>query len=395
MTRILPITFLVFFCLGFTSLFSQITIEQEDYLLPKDFVDTVFWAQSQTIAAPSEGPDQSWDYGSLMHTQTTFLEIKNAAGNPHYTNASGYWESYLSFSGLLIPIVTYDAVDQDGSYYYAGDFYKDTTHSITQISGGPNDILNFPERFDLYDGRIDIVQFPVEYANMWDGSRKESTAFNLTVEAFNINQVPGNRIRYQSETREVTGWGEIIIPDAEGNPGNPIEVLQIKVMQNTLDSFFLGGMPAPPNLLAAFGLTQGEEYTNTFYFFLTKGLHSNVLRINLFPTGEVSSASYRPSANNLVSNTSEFAVINDFNLYPNPVKAGTTVTIETGDQFSAGFITITDLTGRQVHQATIRNHAGQQMQLNLPTHLISGNYFYSIFDHSGTFIGSGKINLMN
>lgn len=394
MIKFLQFTFIMLFCLTFTPLSSQITIESEDHPFLTDFVDTIHWAFSQTIAVPTEGPDQIWDYGSLMHTHTSHTETESAAGNPHYPNASASWDAILGFLGLMINIVNYDAVDEEGSYYYPGVYYRDTTHSITPLSGGVNDVIHFPERFDQYEGRLNILQFPIEYGNMWEGSTTGIIDFNLTVEGFDLNNVPSNRTRYQSEVREVTGWGEVIIPDAAGNPGNPIEVLQVKVIQNTVDSFFIGGMPAPFGILAAFGLTQGAESSNTFYLFHTKGYHSNVLGIYLLPSGEVSTANYRPSANDLVSNTSDIAVAKDFNLYPNPARTGSSVTIETGDQFTEGYISIMDISGRQVHRAGIDNQAGQ-VQLDLPAHLISGNYFYQIFNYSGTFIGTGKMNIMD
>jgi hypothetical protein len=395
MINFLQINIFIFFCLAFTPLLSQITIELEDYLLPRDYVDTVHWAIDQTIELPSEGPDQIWDYGSLIHTYTSNDERFNADGNPHYPDAISYWESFVVFSGLFIETITYDAVDEDGNYYIPGVYYKDTTHSITSISGGVNDVINFPSSFDQFESRVNIVQFPMEYVNMWDAERVETIPYNLTVAAFGLNNVPGNRVRYRSEVREVSGWGEITIPDAEGNPGNPLEVLQMKVVQNFVDSIFLGGMPAPPTLLGAFGITQGVQSSNTFYLFLTKGLFGNVIRINLSTTNEVNSASFRPHANDLVSNTSDIAVVNSFNLYPNPTTVGSSVTIETGEHFSKGYISISDVTGRQVHRTAIENQANQQIQLDLPSHLSSGNYFYHIFNHSAAFIGSGKLNIID
>lgn len=394
MIKFLQFTFSIFFCLAFLPLNSQITIEQEDYLFLTDFVDTVYWAQSQTIEAPSEGPDQFWDYGNLSHTNTSYTELKSADGNPHYPDAFGYWESNFTFSGLIAPVIQYYAIDEDGSQYQPGVFYQDTTHSINPISGGSRDELTFPERFDLFEGRVNLLEFPLEYTNMWEGSRKEVTDFNVTVEAFGMAQAPGNRTRFLSEEREITGWGEVVIPNAEGEPGHPIEVLQVKVIQNMVDSFFVGGSPAPPNLLNPFGLTQGSETTYTFYLFFTKGFHNNVLRVNLGSSGEVFSASYRPSANDLISNTFDIATANDFKLYPNPARTGSSVTIETGDQFTEGYIRIVDISGRQVHRSAIDNQTGQ-IQLDLPAHLISGNYFYHIFNHSGTFIGTGKMNIMD
>lgn len=49
MIKFLQIIFFIFFCLIFTLIFSQITIEQEYYLHPKDFVDTVFGPSTKQL----------------------------------------------------------------------------------------------------------------------------------------------------------------------------------------------------------------------------------------------------------------------------------------------------------------------------------------------------------
>lgn len=353
-------------------LFAQVVIDQSNFMRPAGFTDNGFQASATGVVTPSHGDNQTWDYSGLVNANPFATVWMDASGNTDFPTALNYRDQQLSFQGFPIPAQLYEAVDADG-WYDLGRVLEEATFSITAISGGANDVLQFPAQVQEYEGRLNALDFPVEFEKTWTQSYIERTQFNLTVAAFGLDNAPGEAQRIHTQTRSVVGQGQLIIPDANGNPSGPLDALLIRIERSAEDSTFLGGAPAPAPLMSAFGLTQGSTVTEEYYAFYIEGFYHTPLNINLDDQGNVSSVFYRPSAAELATSIADGPNMDALRTYPNPIAAGETLTIALGNQ-TAVTVEMVDMTGRTVASSSIKEVNAGQARINLPASLTSGIY---------------------
>lgn len=383
---ILQFTFSFFILFCATQVFAQVTIDETNYDRLGDYTDSVTFAQYSVLGNPSEGPDQFWDYSDLLSDGESVKEHFDATGNPDFPSATGSYQSNLDFQGLPIPNVNYERVDENG-WHNLGGISEDISYNISFLTGGANDTLRFPGSVDLFDQPNELMNFPMTYEDQWTSITTGMFNFELTVAAFGLDKVPGNRKRVISSDREIVGYGQLVMPETDGSPSQPMDVLLMRTDVTVVDSVFLGGAPAPQPLLDAFGLVQGGEFTIAFYFFYKPDFNSSVLFMNAdFP----SAVSYRPQAAdavNAVRNINQ-TVLKSF---PNPILAGQTLIIQTENSIVSGSFNLTDLTGRVVHSVDFESGLDNQIQVNIPAGIGKGFYTYGINDKQNQPMGFGKI----
>jgi len=355
-------------------LLAQVTIDQSTFPRPAGFVDAGAQASVTGVALPTEGTGQTWDYSALTSIGNFATEWMDATADTDFPTALNYRDQLLSFQVFGMNGREYEAIDADG-WYLLGRSIMDTTHSITAISGGANDVLNFPDQANALQGRWDYLRFPVSYNGSWSLVAMEQVHFNLTVAGFGLNNAPGVAETTFSETRTVVGEGTLMIPDVNGNPSGALDAILIKVENRMeIDSFFLGGQLAPAPLMSAFGLTQGAvtEFDD-FYVFYVPGFHATALNINLNSSGGVSSVYYRPAAAELATSIGDLPSLKALRTYPNPIAAGEVMNIDLLDNTDATMVELIDLAGREVFSAAISGSAATA-RVALPSELVSGMY---------------------
>jgi hypothetical protein len=285
----------------------------------------------------------------------------------------------------------YDGLDENG-VYGIGRYSIDTTYSITNVTGGPNDRLRFVGGSWAFDGRFDYLKFPMTYGDSWTQDRIEDAPFLLTVAAFGMNQVPGNRKRIITQTREITGWGNMVIPNKDGEPNMAQEVLQMRIERVAIDSFFLGGAPAPPQLLAAFGVTQGSISQDQFYLFYTLNDQSNIMRVNVRSNGSIESLYYKPEINDMGTSVKS-NVLTPVMFFPNPVAPTQVLTIQTKTPVISGRFELLDLNGRTMFSRAFDSDSGSISSIQMPYYLLPGTYVFQLLDSKGTLQNIGKLNV--
>ena len=388
-----PILPFLFFLFSFViPAHTQVTIDQSNFPRPAGFIDT-FALDFSFQTLPSEGPDQFWDYSALQREETRSVTYVDATDDTQLSGALSYRESFLSFQGLPIPRVAYDGIDESG-YYQIGSAISEIGHSITPISGGANDTLRFLGEKTAFEGRIDYLQFPVTYEKKWTGSNIERINLELTVGAFGLNQTPGQLKREETQHREVVGHGKVVIPQANGTPSAPTPVLLIKVEETYVDSFFLGGAPAPAAILGAFGLTQGVSINSslTHYLFYRPGFGRPILSMAILEEEGLLSMVFRPEGAEMTTSIEEirWSALKNF---PNPVKAGRTIVIRTKNPTPIGYFQLSDLSGRIVHKQSFEAPTNRQFSIQIPATTNPGLYFYHIFGQHSEPIGRGKLQV--
>lgn len=369
--------------------FGQITINRADFIRQEVFTDTVVQATPGGIQSPTEGPGQTWDYSSLVQLNMSTTDYHSAAGSPHFPEALNYYETDLFFYDFPIEADRYHALDDQG-IYEQGRLITNIKHGIGSITGNPNDSLRFVGRADVYDGRLDFVQFPLSYQDEWTQSHIEELQFELSAGAFGLVNAPGSYKEYVSQERTVVGYGSLIIPNFDGEAGEPMEALLIRIDDVIIDSVFLFGEPAPPVLMQVFGLTQGSVSTSMSYVFYRQYFGAPALRIETLAS--VNSAFYRPQAIDITTMIAEHNT-QAIKLYPNPVYAGRQLTILAPGDVQNGYFNLYDLTGKVVVHQSFETNEGGQTLAEVPASLRSGLYMYGLYTTNGTSLGRGKLQV--
>ncbi|WP_417601178.1 T9SS type A sorting domain-containing protein [Owenweeksia hongkongensis] len=368
---------------------AQITITRSDFPRGTTFTDNFATSAQTGFALPAEGPAQTWDFATGITADTLYARPRtDATADPDFPNALNKRNSPL-IQGFLIQQELYEAIDANGWYEY-GAKLQAADYSLQAVTGGPNDSIHFLALNDIYSGRTDYLQFPLNYQDAWTGMRKETIDFELTVSSSSLNRAPGSQITSVTFDREVVGYGTLQVPTANGSPSAPFDALMIKSIRTSVDSFYLGGMAAPPSLLAAFGLTQGQSEIYESYIWYRKDFGFPIGGLSIV-NGQVGTFDYRTNATTV--SLTEWTVSRS-SVFPNPVAAGDNVTIEF-DQEADGLMdfTLLDLTGRKVFQATGISSMHGVINTQLPKNLSEGQYFYQLKNKKESFITGGKLIL--
>lgn len=286
MSRFILPFLVAIFCWS-VSIQAQITIDENNFNRGTAYLDSTYIADPAGYITPTEGPNQLWDYSSLVSTKTEYNEIFDATDNTVFPEANSYFNSNQGFPGLTFPTRQYTLVDEKG-WRLLGVSSAAISYPIGAITGSPTDSLKYPD-FET-DANSSYLQFPLTYQTKFSHAYSDVTPFELTVAGFGLNQVPGSFNSTVTVTREVTGYGNLIIPKSDGTPSTPIKVLLVKSTVESVDSVFLGGASAPAPLLAAFGITQGQLRSETDYAFYGADFGSSIL----FLSASDSSMTYRP-----------------------------------------------------------------------------------------------------
>lgn len=384
-TIFLHISILVFGLISVCNLSAQITITAENFPRQATFADTFYSAAPPIVNYPNAGPDQVWDYSHLVADTFFVTNFISAENDVDFPGALNFYERNLVFQVFDLPSQQYDAMDDEG-WFDLGRDMADITYPISFITGGANDKLRFVGNRTLYDGRHDVVKFPVTYGDKWTQSRREVVPFELTVAAFGLNAVPGVNVRISTQTREIVGYGTLIIPRIDGSPSEPMDVLLFDIQRTFVDSVYLGGAPAPQVLMDVFGLSQGQISSDHSMLFYRADFGSPVMNF----TFGFDFVAYRPQAELGTSSITE-PIVKVLNSFPNPVAAGQTLTIETGDHSLVGKLRIFDVSGKMVLGRDLNNTDQNNIQFQIPAQFVDGVYFFTISDAQNRPTATGKI----
>ncbi len=192
------------------------------------------------------------------------------------------------------------------------------------------------------------------------------------------------RRRYINEDYVVIGHGNMRVrKHTVGSPWSDyFNVLQTRANYiQVRDSFFFQNVAASPVLLGLFGLTQGQLTTVYRDHFYRTGEVVPLADVHYTDAGRgtvqdvaadrspIHAARLSPSSVNGVTLNTNFAI------FPNPVKAGTTLVVDLKDNMANGnwSYNIINVTGQQVSTGTLNLNAGKA-NITLPK-VIAGIYY--------------------
>lgn len=372
------------FCATSLSLFAQPTINSSDYTIPKaSNRANIKYASGLSLALPQEGENINWNFtNDITEAQDISYSFEEYDNNPNFPDAtaqSTYDAGLGSF--VLESSRTYYKQDETG-YFDLGFETLEAEFSLTATTFGPNDKLSIPNSFN-YNQTSKILDFPLTYGKSWEYNKREITPFSLTVAAFLLDNTPGEVVQNRSYTNSVVGWGSLTIGEYKNVPA-----LLVKTTMTAVDSFYLGGAPAPAALLTAFQLTQGRTTGSTSYnYYISDGktaFNASAALLTKFSTGQnIVRAEY-----NTQMYDDGMSVENEklMNLFPNP--ANNSISFEINKESNNNWtMTLMNINGQTIENRIINNSGLVIENINLEN-LTNGMYLTIIKDETGKIVTS-------
>lgn len=325
------------------------------------------------VTIPTVGSSQSWDYSGLSEETSVTHDHLDATGDPVFTGANNSSVWYYTFQGMQYSANHYEGLDAN-AWTDEGRKIFGAGYSITATTGGADDSLVFLDYDDVYATPHVKLEFPASFGNAWTSAHERNSPYRLTVVGSGVVDVPGVVREFRTIESEVVGDGSLIIPLSTGGAAPARDVILVKEIITEIDSIFLDGVPAPPSLLAVFGLTQGDITVTTSYSFYTPDLTSELLYV-LEPVGSLltNRAQYSKDADNLGINEIVFSTA----AYPNPVAGGSEFSIEFEGSLGDTYVQIVSMNGQVVFEGNVPCN-NSHLQLTIPESIQEGMYYITI-----------------
>jgi len=391
MKKILPSLLLLF---AISSALVGQAITFNSFARPAAFVDTLYRALPSSISVAAQGSAQTWDYSNLSMTggATTIVHYDAADSVTNYPGSYQYSDGDLeSPTGQSFPASEFVSLSSNG-YHVCGYYVSSYNESLTAVTGGATDVLDIPFQRLVFTDTMFYLKFPVTSQSSWSGKYYRNVQFNLTVAAAGLSATPGFFQFKVEQTRTVVGSGQIIIPDENGNALAPVDVLMIEVDEVQTDSVFIAGAPAPPSLMAAFGLTQGASVSNNFVVFYPLNNGANpVASYTLDASGNPISFEYRPDEARRSSNIGLAEMkLSNTDIYPNPLRQGENLHIDLEGDATVEALKVYNVQGQQVGEFKTDGSA-RHLEINL--NLRKGVYLVSLVNASGSEVSRTKVQV--
>ncbi len=386
------------------TLMAQISLQSTDYQVSTTARDSqiVKPLKITGMALPTGGNNQTWDYSTFRDSiPNTYyyggITSPVATTRPSVFATAGLQMPYsVNFQAFSIPNIQYYRLDATG-YQYLGDSLLFTRFSVAAITGSAADSMTFPAQNRVANNNF-WYRFPVTANSVWKSSYKSTINFQLKVSLLGLNNTPGQSISTITEVDTVIGWGTLRLRHPSTGAVLNFNTLLVSETYATTDSFFLGGAPAPAQVLGAFGLTQGTTTTSRRYYFLGAPFKASYLSITLADnsTTKISSAfrAILPSLG-LTTAIKGFSPVEvNTTVFPNPTTEG--VTFEFNKQTTADWrVFVYNETGQIINNQWIKAPIGTtQHQTSFDKSLPNGTYFYQIIDDNSLIRNTGKIALL-
>jgi hypothetical protein len=244
-------------------LFSQeaLVINHDDMPPPKGDVTVRMYQNSRGMRSTAKGDFGNKDFSLLGEGEQVGMNYYTE-DDPFFTEANltvarktekkfvpGFVYLYSSVMGF----------PGDG-IYEAGIKVPQQSYPLTSFTGNAADHLDIAEQRYILDEPKKIIEFPMQEGSNWSSESRRTINFNLTVAAYGLQDVPAQHVWTIYREERIVGHGKIRLYNPDG-PSRYYEVLKSEITEYAIDSFYLGGKPAPAALLKAFGAAQGQKIT--------------------------------------------------------------------------------------------------------------------------------------
>jgi len=335
---------------------AQITINQSSFASWTPGIDT-FRDVSQYNAAPMA--NGNWDLTAATYN-TYYTTTKLPMTNPSFPQATYVLPSFYSFSAFTyMSDIAYGITSQGIQRF--GETMGRQAYPLGSMTQNNMDSLIFIAQTITYSVPRTNLAFPATYNTHWSNNYNYNTNFELSVAAYGLSYTPGYRRSNVTTTDTVIGWGTMKVKLLNGQSSAPINVLAVKTKVQVVDSFFLGGNPAPTPMLTAFGLTQGQV-VNSYRIAYYRPGETESLLLEVYTDNTYTTKSASSVHQNRLSSITGIADINggyEIKLYPNPATSGI-VSLELPKELNGAALSyqMIDVSGKVVSANKLQTNGG-------------------------------------
>jgi Secretion system C-terminal sorting domain len=314
--------------------------------------DIVEAPNTQNLAPATNG---EWDL-STYHSGIPTADYYVAETDPAFTNLGidVYIANGKNLNANLGYSVFYEFDFNELGVFESAIYVPEQTFPLTNFTGNNTDNIHFPLQGSFFDGGRQVMKFPATYQTNWQSVSHRVVDFDLTVAAAGLVNTPCQHLFTCFRTDTIVGWGKMQV-HIDGQASLPYDVLINKNTQYFVDSFYVGGAPAPADLLTAFGITQGQILFPTNRYTVYRSGFSTPFAIFTHLNGTFQNPDFTLiDTENLFTVGTDNEANNDFSvlLFPNPTK-----TNEINLQFYGAAPSLTqyeilDMLGRVVQTGT-------------------------------------------
>jgi Secretion system C-terminal sorting domain len=302
---------------------------------------------SNLVPAANGYWDFSANHGTAMATNAYTLET-----DPFYTSAgiNVYIDDFKALNANLGYIIFYELDFNSGGVEEKGIYLNEQRYGLGGLTGNTNDSLIFPFQGAVYPNGRKLMQFPASYQSGWHTKSRRVVDFNLTVTAAGLHNTPFQHVFTIFRTDTIVAWGKMRVY-ANGAPSIAYNVLIDKNAQYAIDSFFVGGQPAPAALLTPFGMAQGQQTSLTNRYLVYREGNSTPLAVLNYGANNFTTAvNLFTDTENLTTTGLETPLKADYatTLFPNPSSTGQINLHIMGNAPKLSTYTVTDQLGRIV-----------------------------------------------
>ena len=380
----------------------QITINRADYAVSSTGLDSAAWKLMTKTGAvvPTLGNNQTWDYTALKDSTPSIYKYYHTPAAAFgaipavFADATHAYNLTAFFQNFPLPYRVFEKLDATG-HGQLGYIALGAKFSIATVSGGATDSIYFPVASLRFSSPSLYYKFPMTANTFWKTNNKDTTPLQLSVAAFGLNKMPGMRAAQYTDLDTIVGWGTLKLKNPSGGTALNYAVLLKRATQTRVDSFFLGGAPAPAALMGAFGLTQGAvTISTTRNTFIGIGFNEPFLYISTNTAGAINAISRAVLPNLGLTGSHEapnYAVAT--NVYPNPTTEGVNFKFQK-TSLPDWNIMVYNAVGQIVSINRVNAPQGIVNQhITLASSLPSGTYFYNLLDDTSLIRANGKFLL--
>lgn len=241
---------------------------------------------SSTLKAPVEGEGQTWDFTALVEGDTFQDVCTPTTGTTFPTN------------GYFLPNTT---VFADGTLHeLKSEFEVGDSGWVRRGVALPAFTLNFPDygatiKYEAQDSKYSSLlplttPFPVKYNATGEFTNVVRTEnFTINAPALGLNNTPASQTYTNSQSLKCMASGKLTLKGF----AKAMDVLVIKAHRKIVYNYFVGGAPAPKQLLDVLGITDGNTVDYYWYDFFNPGGEGYLGTINVAADNTIIAASFK------------------------------------------------------------------------------------------------------
>ncbi len=408
MKQLLSIAFLSLMLTSAT--LAQITIRRADFTVSGVTLDSGRYrvlSKTTLNGQVAIGNNQTWDFSTALDSTSVapskyyFIPASLFGAAPANLNDANLAYNYNSqFQVFSFPSRTFQKVDSTG-YYEIGYATNGAKFPLLAFTGGATDTIYFPALSTRYNRPRQFQKFPMTANAVWNNlnDREVTAEFQLSIAGFGLNRVPGQRVTIYNFRDTVVGWGTLRLRNPSGGAALNFAVLLQRSNFTLVDSFYVGGAPAPAALLNAFALTQGATYTdNTVFSFRAVGFNEPVASVYVSANGPSGGLNYYRAVNNAQGLSTATREYDNTPIatkaYPNPTSSDITLAFDKTNDATWN-VMVYNLAGQVITVQPISSGKGAINQtVSLGGNLTDGTYFYNLVDENSLIRANGQFKLV-